>query len=171
MVPEQNLELLVSSRGGKAGKGKLSKEYRKILLSGVVTAFGITLHNFPEGLAIFLAAKKSTKLGLTLTAAMTLHNLPEGVAVALPIYFATKSRWQALKVCFLSGLAEPLAVVFAAFFFPASVSKTAVDAILFLLGDLGVEPSRMAEVPAHLATQRGQLLANFAIYLIATNKI
>ena len=35
----------------------------------------------------------------------------------------------------------------------------------------GVEPSRMAEVPAHLATQRGQLLANFAIYLIATNKI
>jgi len=130
MVPEQNLELLVSSRGGKAGKGKLSKEYRKILLSGVVTAFGITLHNFPEGLAIFLAAKKSTKLGLTLTAAMTLHNLPEGVAVALPIYFATKSRWQALKVCFLSGLAEPLAVVFAAFFFPASVSKTAVDAML-----------------------------------------
>ena len=47
------------------------------MLSGVVTAFGITVHNFPEGLAIFLASKKSTKLGLTLTAAMTLHNLPE----------------------------------------------------------------------------------------------
>ena len=30
-----------------------------------------------QGLAIFLASKKSTKLVLTLTAAMTLHNLPE----------------------------------------------------------------------------------------------
>ncbi|QDZ21935.1 ZIP zinc transporter [Chloropicon primus] len=132
LVPEQNLEGLVTKPKTATGKGekKMSKEYRKILMSGLVTALGLTLHNFPEGLAIFLAAKKSTKLGLTLTTAMTLHNLPEGVAVALPIYFATKSRWQALKITALSGLAEPLAVVFAALFFPSSISKGVVDAML-----------------------------------------
>ena len=46
------------------------------------------------------------------------------------IYFATKSRWQALKVTVLSGLAETTAVVFAAFFFPSSVSQRVVDAML-----------------------------------------
>ena len=61
---------------------------------------------------------------------MTLHNIPEGVAVALPIYFATKSKWEALKITTLSGLTEPLAVIFAAIFFPTSISQHAVDAML-----------------------------------------
>ncbi len=142
LVPEQSFASFVPSNGkgegrggGAKGKGKgpsKQREVRKVLLSGLITAFGITLHNFPEGLAIFLASKKSTKLALTLTTAMTLHNIPEGVAVAVPIYFATKSRWQALKITALSGLAEPLAVAFAALFFPAasSLSQHLVDAML-----------------------------------------
>ena len=50
LVPEQSFESMVTTtEKGKGGKAKkLSKEYRKILLSGAVTAFGITLHNFPE---------------------------------------------------------------------------------------------------------------------------
>ena len=127
LVPEQSFESFVSNPK-KAGSKE--KEIRKILLSGMITAFGISLHNFPEGLAIFLASKKSTRLGLTLTAAMTLHNIPEGVAVALPIYFATKSRWEALKITTLSGLAEPVAVIFAAVFFPSSISQNLVDEML-----------------------------------------
>mmetsp|Transcript_20733 Transcript_20733/g.43816 ORF Transcript_20733/g.43816 Transcript_20733/m.43816 type:complete len:293 (-) Transcript_20733:82-960(-) len=139
LVPEQQFESLVSSSSSSASpaaaavakaKGGKRREVRQVLLSGLITAVGITLHNFPEGLAIFLASKQSTKLGLTLTAAMTLHNIPEGIAVALPIYFATKSKWEALKITMLSGLAEPLAVVFAALFFPAAVSQHAVDAML-----------------------------------------
>ena len=48
LVPEQKFKSFVSkTRAGKA-RGKEAKEYQKILLSGVVTAFGITVHNFPE---------------------------------------------------------------------------------------------------------------------------
>ncbi len=31
---------------------------RKVLLSGLITALGIALHNFPEGVAVFLASLK-----------------------------------------------------------------------------------------------------------------
>ncbi len=64
---------------------------------------GIALHNFPEGVAVFLASMKSQAVGLSLAVAIALHNVPEGVAVALPVYFATKSRWLGFKYAFLSG--------------------------------------------------------------------
>lgn len=91
---------------------KADKEHRKkVLFSGLMTALGITLHNFPEGVSIFLASMKSTAMGITLAVAIALHNVPEGVAVALPVYFATKSRWEGFKYAAVSGLAEPLAVI------------------------------------------------------------
>ena len=77
------------------------------MASGIITALGIALHNFPEGIAVFLASVKGGSLGLSLAVAIALHNIPEGIAVALPVYFATRSRWQALKLTILSGLAEP----------------------------------------------------------------
>lgn len=142
-VPEESFEQFVmgdsqadsdseepSPRATHAVSRRHDDKHRKILLSGLFTALGISLHNFPEGLAVFLAAKKSKTLGFTLTVAMTLHNIPEGVAVALPIYFATKSKWKALQIATFSGLAEPAAVIVAAMFFPSSVSQYAVDAML-----------------------------------------
>lgn len=65
---------------------------KRVLLSGLITALGIALHNFPEGVAVFLASYKSSAVGASLAIAIALHNVPEGVAVALPVYFATGSR-------------------------------------------------------------------------------
>lgn len=93
------------------------KQRTRVLYSGLMTALGITLHNFPEGVSIFLASMKSTAMGVTLAVAIALHNIPEGVAVALPVYFATKSRWEGFKYAALSGLAEPLAVILLGFVF------------------------------------------------------
>lgn len=36
---------------------------RQLLMSGLITAVGIALHNFPEGVAVFLAAQKSHAIG------------------------------------------------------------------------------------------------------------
>ena len=72
--------------------------------SGGAFCAGIALHNFPEGVAVFLASMKSQAVGLSLAVAIALHNVPEGVAVALPVYFATKSRWLGFKYAFLSGV-------------------------------------------------------------------
>lgn len=80
----------------------------RLVKSGVITAIAIALHNFPEGLATFMAALVDSKLGAAMAVAIAIHNVPEGMAVALPIFKATGSRWKAIVLGTLSGLTEPL---------------------------------------------------------------
>ncbi|KAI5413527.1 Zinc transporter ztp29 [Lathyrus oleraceus] len=98
-------------KGDEGGKDILKKHRQQVLFSGIVTAVGISLHNFPEGMAVFLGSMKGLRVGVNLALAIALHNIPEGVAVALPVYFATQSKWQAFKLATLSGFAEPLGVI------------------------------------------------------------
>ncbi|KAH8512488.1 hypothetical protein H0E87_005950 [Populus deltoides] len=94
-IPEPTLtsSLDVKSKkknGDQGGKDILKKHRRQVLFSGIITAIGISLHNFPEGMAVFLGSMKGLRVGINLAVAIALHNIPEGVAVALPIYFATQ---------------------------------------------------------------------------------
>ena len=72
----------------------------------------ITLHNFPEGLAVGVGFG-SGNLGeaIALMIAIGLQNMPEGLAVALPLVREKWPRGKALLYAFGSGLAEPLAGV------------------------------------------------------------
>lgn len=78
---------------------------------GLFMALAIAIHNFPEGLATFMATLQEPKLGLPIAAAVAIHNIPEGIAVSVPIYYATGSRRKAFLHSFLSGLAEPAGAV------------------------------------------------------------
>lgn len=80
----------------------------KLMRMGVMTALVIGIHNFPEGIATFMAAFSNPDIGLAIAAAIAIHNIPEGIAVAIPVYYATCSRRKAFKWSFLSGLAEPI---------------------------------------------------------------
>lgn len=75
---------------------------------GLFTALAIAIHNFPEGLATFVATLENPALGLAIAVAVALHNIPEGISVSVPIYFATGKRGRAFAYSFLSGLAEPV---------------------------------------------------------------
>ncbi|MFX1255399.1 MAG: zinc transporter ZupT [Promethearchaeota archaeon] len=75
---------------------------------GILTMFGIALHNFPEGLVTFAGTLSSISIGVILAIAIAAHNIPEGISVALPIYAATENRWQAFKLSFISGVFEPI---------------------------------------------------------------
>jgi zinc transporter, ZIP family len=86
---------------------------KKLHRLGLFTAFAITIHNFPEGIATFMAAYKDLEIGIPVAIAVAIHNIPEGIAVAVPIYYATGSRSQAMKWSFLSGLSEPLGAIVA----------------------------------------------------------
>jgi len=79
----------------------------KLKRLGLFTALALAIHNFPEGLATFMAALQSPQLGISVAVAVAVHNIPEGVAVALPVYHATNNRWKAFTYSALSGLAEP----------------------------------------------------------------
>jgi len=81
---------------------------RKLLRMGLFTALAIGIHNFPEGLATFLAALSDPKLGVALAVAIALHNIPEGISVSVPIYYATGSPGKAFAYSCASGLAEPV---------------------------------------------------------------
>jgi len=76
---------------------------------GLLTAFAITFHNIPEGIATFSSAVSDVDTGIMLTAAIAIHNIPEGISVAFPIYFSTGNKVKAFLWGAFSGLAEPIA--------------------------------------------------------------
>lgn len=134
-IPEPTLSPVSDTKdrkrkGDQGGQDTMKKHRRQVLYSGIVTAIGISLHNFPEGMAVFLGSIKGLRVGLNLALAIALHNIPEGVAVALPVYFATQSKWQAFKLATLSGLAEPLGVVIVAYLFPSSLNPDILEGLL-----------------------------------------
>jgi len=80
----------------------------KIKRAGIITAIAIAVHNFPEGIATFMASTQNITLGASVALAIGLHNIPEGIAVALPIYHATGKKRIAILYSFLTGFAEPI---------------------------------------------------------------
>ncbi len=84
------------------------KERRGLMRMGLFTAMAIAIHNFPEGLATFMATIQQPSLGIAFAVAIAIHNIPEGVAVSIPIYRATGSKVKAFWYSFASGLAEPV---------------------------------------------------------------
>jgi ZIP Zinc transporter len=87
-------------------------ERKKLMRMSINTAIAIGLHNFPEGLATFVATIQNPSVGIVLAVAIAIHNIPEGLCVALPIYYATGNRRTAFGWAILSGLSEPLAAIF-----------------------------------------------------------
>lgn len=84
------------------------EENRMLLRMGLFSALAIAIHNFPEGLATFVAALSNPRLGIGIALAIAIHNIPEGLAIAAPVHYATGSRSLAFWLSFVSGLAEPI---------------------------------------------------------------
>ena len=81
---------------------------KSLLRMGMFSALAIAIHNFPEGLATFMAAIQDPTLGIAIAVAIAIHNIPEGIAVSVPIYYSTGSKKKAFLFSFLSGLSEPV---------------------------------------------------------------
>jgi len=94
--------------------------------AGILITLGIAIHNFPEGLAVFMSSLSSIRLGIVLAVAIALHNIPEGLAVAMPIFYATNSKKKAFLYSFLSGFAEPLGAVLALLILMPVLSSTII---------------------------------------------
>lgn len=89
------------------------KPHQNLFRVGFISMLAVGLHNFPEGIAVFMAGFSDLSLGISVAIAITMHNIPEGIAVAMPIYFATGSKKEALKYTFYSGAAEPVGALLA----------------------------------------------------------
>jgi ZIP family zinc transporter len=88
-----------------AGHEGPASKMRKIWLF----ILAVTIHNFPEGLAVGVGfGSGDIAAGTSLAIGIGLQNMPEGLAVALPLIGMGRSRWNAIGVAFLTGLVEPV---------------------------------------------------------------
>ncbi len=103
----------IAGQEGRAGAHDHAIRHRRLMRMGLFTALAIAIHNFPEGLATFLAALQDPTIGLAIAVAVALHNIPEGISVSVPIFYATGNRRKAFVYSLLSGLAEPVGAIVA----------------------------------------------------------
>jgi len=108
------------------------KGQRNLMRMGLFTALAIGIHNFPEGLATFLAALQDPSLGIAIATAIALHNIPEGISVSVPIFYATGDRRKAFTYSLFSGLSEPVG---------AGIGYAAIR--FFVAGESGLIPHQV----------------------------
>lgn len=121
-----------TKNGGNVGgvsKGRL-------LRLGILMAFAMTLHNFPEGFAV--ACASFTKIGPTMAFAIGMHNVPEGIIIAAPVYAATGSRVRAMFLATASGLSEPVGALVALKFMKPYLTPARLDHLLAGTGGIMV---------------------------------
>ncbi|MBN2426440.1 MAG: zinc transporter ZupT [Calditrichaceae bacterium] len=100
------------------------KDMQKLKRMGILTALAIAIHNFPEGLATFMAALDDPNLGIPIATAIAIHNIPEGIAVSIPLFYATNNRKKSFLLSFSSGLAEPVGAIVGYFLIFQFVSES-----------------------------------------------
>ena len=83
---------------------------RVLFKSGYLVAFGLILHDVPEGFAMANAYVSAPALGVLVAMAIALHNLPEEFAMAVPVMLL-RSKRLLFGAAFLSALAEPLGAI------------------------------------------------------------
>lgn len=119
-------------------EGPDTKTIRRIWLF----VFAITLHNFPEGMAVGVGfAGGDISNGTSLATGIGIQNIPEGLAVAISLLSIGYSKMASFLIGFLTGLAEPIggllgsvAVSYAGPLMPWALAF-ASGAMLFIISD------------------------------------
>ncbi|MCU0566617.1 MAG: ZIP family metal transporter [Oculatellaceae cyanobacterium Prado106] len=102
----------------------------------------ITIHNFPEGLAVGVGfGGEDVSNAIALAVGIGLQNMPEGLVVALSLLAEKYSRREALLISLMTGMVEPLggiigagAVTLARPILPIAMGFAA-GAMLFVISD------------------------------------
>jgi len=142
---DSDIESFSDDKGGDKLQPKMkvdtpeeAVEKQKLQNMGLQTAIAIALHNFPEGLATFVAVLSEPKVGIILAIAIGIHNIPEGLCVSLPVYYATGDRWKAFWWGALSGITEPIGAFFGWLIFATSFNEMVYGLMFGLVGGMMV---------------------------------
>eukprot|EP00297_Palpitomonas_bilix_P009525 CAMPEP_0113892608 /NCGR_PEP_ID=MMETSP0780_2-20120614/15532_1 /TAXON_ID=652834 /ORGANISM="Palpitomonas bilix" /LENGTH=345 /DNA_ID=CAMNT_0000882607 /DNA_START=32 /DNA_END=1069 /DNA_ORIENTATION=- /assembly_acc=CAM_ASM_000599 len=139
LIPEPDMEH-GHSHGGSSGASNESGETplsdKSLLRAALESAVSISLHNFPEGIAVYLSMLKGAEVGIPMAVAILLHNIPEGMAVAVPVYASTGSKTKAIQWTFLSGLVEPLGALAFVLVLNSFVTNYVVDCLLAMVAGI-----------------------------------
>lgn len=98
-------ELIPHAHFVRGRQGPLSPSLQKVWLF----VFAITIHNFPEGLAVGVSfGGGDIANGVSIALGIGLQNLPEGFAVAVALGSEGYSRSKSFLIAAASGLIEPI---------------------------------------------------------------
>jgi len=122
--------------------------HRVMERAGVLMALGLSIHNIPDGMAIFVAGAKDAHLGLAIAVAIAIHNIPLGLAISASIYHATASRKKAFLWSFFSGLSGIVGACLAAVVLMPFLSDTVMGFVFAVVGGIMVVIAIDELVPA-----------------------
>ena len=71
--------------------------------AGIIMFLAISLHNFPEGMAISSGGYENQTSGIMIGLLIALHNIPEGMSIASPLIGGGMKRTKAVLLTALSG--------------------------------------------------------------------
>ena len=153
--------------GNEGSKSSLSKVWLFVI--------AITIHNFPEGLAVGVGfGSGNISDGISLAIGIGLQNMPEGLAVALPLLRENYKKSKAFLIALATGLVEPIggligitAVQFAKPILPLGLAFAA-GAMLFVISD-EIIPETHSRGYQRLATYG--VIVGFIIMMILDNTL
>jgi ZIP family zinc transporter len=129
-----------------------------LLRAGLMVALAITLHNFPEGIAVFFLTLEDPSVGIPVGVAIALHNIPEGIAVAVPLYYALGKRSWAFLLGLASGLAEPLGALIGYAILQPFITDTVLGVLFAVVAGIMVYISLDSLLPAARQYGNGQVV-------------
>lgn len=103
---------------------------------GLLSMIALMLHNFPEGIATFMASYNDLSAGISLGIAIMLHNIPEGISISVPIYYATGSKKRGVIYSLISGLAEPLGAILAFIVLKNYINEITIALVLVIVAGI-----------------------------------
>jgi len=158
----------------KGPEGKMSKR----LAATWLFIIAITIHNFPEGLAVGVSFgsgdSERIAAGLVVAIAIGLQNIPEGTAVAMPLVREGYSKKKAFWIATLTGIVEPIgafigvSIVGVAKFFLGFGMAFAAGAMIFVVSDEIIPETHTKE---HSRQVTFGILVGFVIMMFLDNFI
>lgn len=108
---------------------------------GILSMISLMLHNFPEGIAVFISAYTNVSIGIRLCIAIMLHNIPEGVAIAVPLYYSGVGKSKTFFYTLISGLTEPLGALLTYLLFKKYINDIFLGFVLLFVAGLMISLS------------------------------
>ena len=120
---------------------KINKNNSNLYKIGIISMISMILHNFPEGIAVFMSAYTNIKLGIRMCISIMLHNIPEGISIAIPLYYSGESRGSVIKKTFISGISEPIGALLSYLFLGRVMNYLILSYILIFVSGLMISLS------------------------------
>lgn len=108
---------------------------------GILSMISLVLHNFPEGIAVFIGALTNTSIGIKLCIAIMLHNIPEGIAISVPLYYSGVEKKKVFMYTLLSGLSEPVGALLAYVILKDFINEVFLSVVLVFVSGLMISLS------------------------------